>query len=83
MTVDLQAKTIDGKQYSDGDILIMETPEETREFLLVTNDSDMLVDLDSNRIVRAEDYFQYLISETSLVCIIKNNKNIREQLHLS
>ena len=83
MTVDLQAKTIDGKQYSDGDILIMETPEETREFLLVTNDSDMLVDLDSNRIVSAEDYFQYLISETSLVCIMKNNKNIREQLHLS
>ncbi|WP_426349223.1 hypothetical protein ACPWSR_15990 [Alloiococcus sp. CFN-8] len=83
MTVDLQAKTIDGKQYSDGDILIMETPEETREFLLVTNDSDMLVDLDSNRIVSAEDYFQYLINETSLVCIMKNNKNIREQLHLS
>ena len=83
MTVDLQAKTIDGKHYSDGDILIMETPEETREFLLVTNDSDMLVDLDSNRIVSAEDYFQYLINETSLVCIMKNNKNIREQLHLS
>ncbi len=83
MIVDLKAKTIDGKVYSDGDILILETPEETREFMLVVNDSDSLVDLDSNRIVSTEDYFQYLINETSLISIIKNNKNIREQLHLS